>query len=255
MKVGLWVVYSGGGLLAWYGGGSTGRTVYLVAVVLALTVFRRPLVIGLTDLASRFGETQRQVEKMPRKTDYDVAPKEDADRWRQNDLRVVNGERAEFEETGTDRDGRPYVNLSVKFPLADESGTAVEICGISTDITDRKRAEESLKLTQTSIDGAAEMVAWFTSDGNVYYVNDATCRTLGYSRDELLRMTALDFSAGKDLRRHPEMAGTRIVALTGWGQVEDRQRTADAGFDDHLTKPAHPDQIQRILEDVARRMA
>jgi len=58
----------------------------------------------------------------------------------------------------------------------------------------------------------------------------------------------------KELRRHREVAGARIVALTGWGQAEDRQRTADAGFDDHLTKPADPGQIQRILEEVAVRV-
>ncbi len=58
----------------------------------------------------------------------------------------------------------------------------------------------------------------------------------------------------KQLRRHAEMAGARIVALTGWGQAEDRRRTTEAGIDDHLTKPADPRQIQRVLEDVAQRM-
>ncbi len=58
----------------------------------------------------------------------------------------------------------------------------------------------------------------------------------------------------KELRRHPALGRTRIVALTGWGQADDRRRTADAGFDDHLTKPADPRQIERILEDVARRV-
>ena len=55
----------------------------------------------------------------------------------------------------------------------------------------------------------------------------------------------------KELRRHRHLAGARIVALTGWGQAEDRQRTADAGFDDHVTKPAAPEQIQRLLDEVA----
>jgi CheY-like chemotaxis protein len=58
----------------------------------------------------------------------------------------------------------------------------------------------------------------------------------------------------KEVRQHREVAGARIVALTGWGQAEDRQRTAAAGFDDHLTKPADPAQIQRLLEEVAVRM-
>jgi hypothetical protein len=65
MRAGLWIVFIGGGLLAWYWGGSSGTTGYCVAVFIALTFFRRPLVIALTHVASRFGETQRQVEKMP----------------------------------------------------------------------------------------------------------------------------------------------------------------------------------------------
>jgi len=89
--------------------------------------------------------TGQPLERLLGMTDYDFASKEDADRWRENDLRVLKGQRAEFEETGTDRNGRPYINLSIKFPLSSETGTPAEICGISTDITGRKRAEEELK--------------------------------------------------------------------------------------------------------------
>jgi PAS domain S-box-containing protein len=57
------------------------------------------------------------------------------------------------------------------------------------------------------------------------------------------------------LRGHPTLAKTTVVALTGWGQAEDRRRTREAGFDDHLTKPAEPREIQRILAAVANRIA
>ena len=72
------------------------------------------------------------------------------------------------------------------------------------NVTERKRADEALRLTQASIDGAAEMVAWFRPDGSVHYVNDATCRTLGYSREELLKMNALDFSPGFTREQYEE---------------------------------------------------
>jgi CheY-like chemotaxis protein/two-component sensor histidine kinase len=39
----------------------------------------------------------------------------------------------------------------------------------------------------------------------------------------------------------------RLIALTGWGQEGDRLRSKDAGFDFHLTKPADPEQIVRIM--------
>jgi len=45
-------------------------------------------------------------------------------------------------------------------------------------------------------------------------------------------------------------AGMQLVAITGYGQAEDRRRAADAGFDVHLTKPVTP---ERLLEVVARR--
>ncbi|MEO8017051.1 MAG: ATP-binding protein [Pseudomonadota bacterium] len=38
-----------------------------------------------------------------------------------------------------------------------------------------------------------------------------------------------------------------LVALTGWGQADDKQRAADAGFDQHLTKPVDPDLLARII--------
>jgi CheY-like chemotaxis protein len=41
---------------------------------------------------------------------------------------------------------------------------------------------------------------------------------------------------------------TRIVALTGYGQPDDRRRAEQAGFDLHLTKPADLDALQRLLE-------
>jgi CheY-like chemotaxis protein len=39
----------------------------------------------------------------------------------------------------------------------------------------------------------------------------------------------------------------RLVALTAWGRADDRERAFDAGFDDHLTKPADPEALSRLL--------
>jgi CheY-like chemotaxis protein len=41
----------------------------------------------------------------------------------------------------------------------------------------------------------------------------------------------------RSIRQAPWGKGIRIVALTGWGQEQDRQKTRDAGFDHHLVKP------------------
>ena len=41
-----------------------------------------------------------------------------------------------------------------------------------------------------------------------------------------------------------------LVALTGWGQEEDRRKSQEAGFDHHLTKPADYGKLQNILATV-----
>ena len=52
----------------------------------------------------------------------------------------------------------------------------------------------------------------------------------------------------RELRRRQELARTRLVALTGWGQPEDRRLTEAAGFDAHLTKPADPRELEQLLK-------
>ncbi|MBD8529804.1 MULTISPECIES: PAS domain-containing protein [unclassified Massilia] len=52
------------------------------------------------------------------------------------------------------------------------------------------------------------------------------------------------------LRALPETAGTLLIAVTGYGQEADRQRTAAAGFDHHLVKPLDPKQLFAILGTV-----
>jgi PAS domain S-box-containing protein len=49
------------------------------------------------------------------------------------------------------------------------------------------------------------------------------------------------------VRSLPQTKATRFIALTGYGQAEDRRRALDAGFDVHLTKPVDPDRLQRLL--------
>jgi CheY-like chemotaxis protein len=45
---------------------------------------------------------------------------------------------------------------------------------------------------------------------------------------------------------HPERT-FRLIAISGWGQDEDRQRTREAGFDEHLTKPVRTADLKAIL--------
>jgi two-component system, chemotaxis family, CheB/CheR fusion protein len=54
------------------------------------------------------------------------------------------------------------------------------------------------------------------------------------------------------MRQLPSQQGIMIVAITGWGQPQDKQRALDAGFDEHLTKPVDLEALTRIFSQRVR---
>ena len=55
------------------------------------------------------------------------------------------------------------------------------------------------------------------------------------------------YEVARRLRSLQEQPRACIVALTGWGQDEDRRRVREAGFDHHLVKPADIDALQTLI--------
>jgi CheY-like chemotaxis protein len=55
------------------------------------------------------------------------------------------------------------------------------------------------------------------------------------------------YDVARQLRRQPELDHTLLVALTGYGGEDDRQRSREAGFDQHLVKPPSLDDLRGLL--------
>jgi CheY-like chemotaxis protein len=56
------------------------------------------------------------------------------------------------------------------------------------------------------------------------------------------------YEVARRIRQMPVIgAGMLLVAVTGFGQADDRDRTRRAGFDHHLTKPVDPEQLRTLL--------
>lgn len=113
-----------------------------------------------------------------------------ADRARWMAELEATGQDNEFETTLRCRDGSLITCVSTARPL-DFKG---EKCVLSVvrDITERKRAEEELRLTQFCVDKASLALYQLTEEGDIWNVNECACQSLGYSMEELRSMTVFD---------------------------------------------------------------
>jgi CheY-like chemotaxis protein len=55
------------------------------------------------------------------------------------------------------------------------------------------------------------------------------------------------FELARRIRAQPAMAQAVLIALTGYGRDEDRQRSLDAGFNLHRVKPIDPDELSALV--------
>jgi PAS domain S-box-containing protein len=95
-----------------------------------------------------------------------------------------------FETIHRTKDGREFP-VEVTASYVEYGGTELDMA-FSRDITDRKQADKLLRLTQFSVDHAADSLFWTNADGRLIYVSDSTCRLHGYSREEMLGTTLFD---------------------------------------------------------------
>jgi PAS domain S-box-containing protein len=131
------------------------------------------------------------------KTDHDFLPKEIADGYRNSDFEVVKAlKELKTEEIIQQTDG-PHTYIAVKFPLYDSKGRIYAIGGISTDISERKKLEESFKATDKFFHMSLEMMIIASKDKFIK-INPAVSRILGYSEQELLNRPFIEFTYAED---------------------------------------------------------
>lgn len=166
-----------------------------------------PGMVFLKDPEGRYLHVNREFERafhmtckqIVGKTDEAIFVAEEAAAFRVHDLKVLQaGVPLEFEEVATHDDG-PHTSLVSKFPLYDREGKPYALCGISTDITDRKRMEETLRQSEeryrSIFENAVEGIFQTTVDGKYVAVNPALARMYGYDSPEDMIATITDIAS------------------------------------------------------------
>lgn len=136
-------------------------------------------------------------DKIIGKTDLDFLAPKVAEASRNSDMEVVKVlKELKTEEIIEQADG-VHTYLAVKFPLYDSTGRIYAIGGISTDITERKKMEESFTASEQFFKMSTEMMIIASLDKFIK-VNPATTKILGYSEEELLSQPFLNFVYTED---------------------------------------------------------
>ena len=158
-------------------------------------------IIFAKDLAGRYQllsrEGGRAVGKAPEsvlgQSDDALFPLEQALLVRAQDQEVVaRGKQATFESTFSTAQGERVYSVT-KGPLRDETGRIVGVCGISRDITERKRMEDQLRTNEANLrklfdDNTSVMLLVDHLTGRIIDANQAAAGFYGYPREQLLQM-------------------------------------------------------------------
>jgi PAS domain S-box-containing protein len=192
-------------------------------------------VIYMRDLDGRYVFVNREYERLfnVRRddivglTDHDLFPAEVADSFRANDrMAIAQGRPVRLEEIAPGDDG-PRTYVTVKFPLLDSDQRPYVICGISTDITERQRAEEEVRRLNEELE---ERVRHRTAE------LEASTRELD----------AFAYSVSHDLR-------APLRSLAGFSEVllEDYAGVVDEAGRDYLNRiVANADRMARLIDDL-----
>ena len=143
----------------------------------------------------------------------------------------------------------------IRLPVAAAEPAAERRDGDGRAALGPARVQRRVLVVDDNIDAArafAEIVSLWKHDVRVASNGAAALEMAkSYHPDVVLLDIGLPGMSGyqvaKQLRRQPEFAKTVLVAVTGYGQEEDRRRSREAGFNYHLVKPVAPDALYDLL--------
>jgi len=144
--------------------------------------------------------------------------------------------------------------FTVKLPLAQEARAPLETRPAPAEAGDGG-ARRKILVVDDNRDSAMSLSLLLELDGHDVRRAYDGLEALEIADDFRPEITLLDigmprldgYGAARELRRRDWARHSLLVALTGWGQQEDKRLAREAGFDHHMVKPVDPDALRRLL--------
>ena len=135
------------------------------------------------------------------KNDFDLPwSQEESEAYRADDREVMENNRPKLHiiETQHQADGSRIWLDTTKIPLKNEAGRVYGVLGVYDDITERKRAEETLTRLGMAVEQAVEAIVITDTEGRIEYVNPAFEHITGYPREEAIGQNMRILKSGRN---------------------------------------------------------
>jgi hypothetical protein len=164
------------------------------------------------------------------KTDFEIYPKELAEMYLQDDQKVIRDGLTILnkEESGMDPQGELRWFLVSKIPLKDKSGSIKGMVGITTDITNQKKAEDDLRKLSRAVEQSPASIIITDLNGIIEYANPKALEISGYSLDELIGNTPRVLSSGKTPNSEYKILWDTITSGKEWhGEFYNKKKNGE----------------------------
>jgi PAS domain S-box-containing protein len=145
----------------------------------------------------------------------------------------------------------------VRLPVADQPAAAVDE---PSEALVAAHGGLRILVADDNVDSAKSLAVLLQIMGNEVHTAHDGCEAVNAALRMHPDLALLDigmprlngYEACRRIREQPWAQHTVMVALTGWGQMEDVRRSEQAGFDHHLVKPVEPQALEKLLASCSR---
>jgi signal transduction histidine kinase/ActR/RegA family two-component response regulator len=164
----------------------------------------------------------------------------------------LHGGRVEASSAGPGKGSEFTIILPASLLVPDRSG---EQRNSGATAAAAPRACRTILVADDNRDAADSLALVLEMEGHEVYTAHGGQEALDAARDHRPDVAILDigmpglsgYEVASAIRRETWGAPIYLLAVTGWGQVADKERARGAGFDEHLTKPVDPERIEKLI--------